>query len=291
MSTASRNYLQKIDSKSFEECVRFINEQSAELGVQVSGSATNVGSVLHAWATYLSAESEDAIGIFTEAVAIMNNTNPKDVYKNISNLNNKLQGKAGFWEKLTGSKNELVSAITSHPFYKIYQEESLAAGFVYVKAAYDEFEKIDAKMSKIKSQLDGIKTKLTSLNQPTFGLNDIALPGDLADNLAVAASLEETKKLLEQKQDLFYSPTATGNLANAAAIEMYSIWQQSKFVLDLAMSRWLIIAYFGLMLNTVIKHQVSGQVFAHMVEASNAQLKEFGSLVANVAVKQIDAPK
>lgn len=276
-----RRYLSTINGKSFEQCISFIGEQANALGVSI-GSTDNLGDILYAWANYLVTESTVSESIFKEAAGLMDTTDPHQAYSKVKNLHNKLAGRVGFIDKITGRKSEVIESIQNHPFYTRFQKETLDSGFGYVTSTYEAFKQIDAKAQRVKSELGSISNKLSSLKEPNLGLDEIKIPGDLGDPLAVASSIEETKKLLELKPGLFYSATATANLANGAAIELALLWRQAYLVFDLAMSRWLCIAYFGLLLNAVVKQEVTGQALAHLISAQNDQLKQFGNLLSSV---------
>jgi hypothetical protein len=280
-SLSPRRYLSTINGKSFEECISFIGEQANALGVSL-GDTSNLGDILYAWANYLVTESGTVESIFKEAASLINTTDPHKAYSKVNKLHGMLSGRVGFLDKIFGKNSEMVSAIQAHPFYERFQKETLDSGFAYVSSTYEAFKKIDARVNRVKGELGSIKSKLNSLQEPNLGLDEIKLPGDLGDPLAVAASIDETQRLLELKPGLFYSATATANLANGAAIELAMLWKQAHLVFDLAMSRWLCIAYFGLLLNAAVKHEVSTQALTHLIAAQNDQLKQFGNLISSV---------
>lgn len=288
LTISPRRYLQQINGQSFEECMQFIAAQSQALGVQVS-AGMDIGQVLYAWANYLTQESEGSERIFKNAADIVHvGGKPHDAYKRLQSLNDALNGRRNWVDSVKNmlgqdSMGELAATIQAHPFYEVIQKEALSGGFEYVTQAYNAFKTVDDRLRKTKAGLAEVESKLRSLKEYDFGLNNIFIPPDVTDNLAVASALAETRQLLELEPELFYSPTAAALLADASVKELFMLRQQSLVALDLAMSRWCLIAYFGLLLNASIKHVASAQTFAAVIAASNDQLKQFGALLTAVS--------
>lgn len=272
-------YLSKINNKSFADCVSFIQQQSQALGVDVS-SSHDLGTILHKWASYLSTESALSANILNDAEKLLNSQNPHKTFNQISKLHSQLVERKSLLSFMQ-SDSEIVQKIKSHPFYESFQKETLEQGFHYVEDNYRAFKEIDERVKKVSVQLDRIKNKVLSLPEPSLGLDDLYLP-DSNDILGITKGLDETKKLLDLKPQLFYTGGSTANLANASAMELALLWKQAHTVLDLTMSRWLSIAYFGLLLNAVVKHEIMGQSLSHLIAAQNEEMKEFGRLINSI---------
>src|SRR3990167_1513703 len=191
--TSPRRYLSNINGKSFQDCIVFIQEQATELGAPMS-SGYDLGGVIYSWAQYLTTQSKSTESIFKTALGLIDVKDPKTMYGKLNKLNNELSGKLSLLDKFLGGQNELVGVITSHPFYEIFQKETLSGGFSYVQQVYNEFHQVDTIMNRVKSKLGNLESKLSSLTEPNLDLSNFHTPTDMSSNLSVAHSIAETSK-------------------------------------------------------------------------------------------------
>lgn len=280
---STHKYLQKIDGQSFSNCVDFMVRQAELLGVTLSPSA-GLGEIIYQWAAHLAQDSNTNKELVYKCIDMMKAVEVDAAYRKASDLHNRLMNKVSLMEKLFGSAdNELVKTIVSHPFYTtLQQQEPLANGFSVVQRTYQEYQKIKKDVNSIAGKLNQAKSILSNLQEQNYTLADIHIPASMTSSLDTIASIDVTIRLLKENPKLYYSPTALGNLANAAALGSALDYKKAILAVDLNLARWQSIGYFSIMMNALARNEIGMEVLMAGASAQNAQYKEFAQLMSNV---------
>lgn len=280
---STHKYLQKIDGQSFSNCVDFMVRQAELLGVTLSPSA-GLGEIIYQWAAHLAQDSNTNKELVHKCIDMMRAVEVDAAYKKASDLHNRLMNRVSLMERLFGSAdNELVKTIVSHPFYTtLQQQEPLANGFSVVQRTYQEYQKIKKDVNSIAGKLNQAKGILSNLQEQDYTLADVHIPASMTSSLDTIASIDVTIQLLKENPKLYYSPTALGNLANAAALGSALDYKNAILAVDLNLARWQSIGYFSVMMNALARNEIGMEVLMAGASAQNAQYKEFAQLMGNV---------
>ena len=251
MSNSMRSYISNIDTNSFSSCMNYLSTHLQALGVNVSGD--DPGQLLVAWAQHLSKEAKIHNSIFTHAYDGIKDNDIEAAMKRQKRMHKALTGQRTWLDIIKLSKDDpVISSIISHPFYTRYQQSGLVAAHDVVQQVGKEFKAIDRRVNKLAGKTATLAGMIAQLQKPELDLGEFDVP-DPTDQQSVSASLNQTAQMMaDRDRKVFYSTTALGALSDAAAKAVYADWAQAFVLVDAAISRYYIIAYFGLMLDAII---------------------------------------
>jgi hypothetical protein len=275
--TPTSKYLSTIDKGSFEDCLTFVNSQLSSLGVPISNNQ-DAGQILADWARHLATKSSNTYSIFNIASKGVTNKSPKEAISKQRAIHNRLVGRKVLdLSILDPNLKSLTDSITSHPFYARFQRTGLEASNRQVQETFAAFQKIDSLVRKVESATPRIAAKLRALQIPNLNLDNLHIPTDISNPNLIADNLNSTAQLLKnRKPEMYYSSAAISALADAAAKEIYADWCKALVIVDISLSRYYTIAYFGILLDTVVELKNSTGIVAALHQATN---KEIGTLL------------